>query len=248
MAKFLLKYKHMKKRLLLLSNSTLPGEPYLSWPETHIKDFLGKAVQKILFIPYAGVTINYDDYFAAVSGQLKAFCYEVDSIHQLEIDDTFIDGYDAIAIGGGNTFQLANLLQKNGLMEPILKVVENGMPLMGWSAGSNITCPTIMTTNDMPIVEPPSFDGLKLVPFQINPHYTEATIPNHGGESRDMRIQEFITINEGVPVIGIPEGSLLRQEGDQLFFVGKGPCKVFLHGKSPQVYKDGDKLSWLLKA
>ena len=238
---------NMNKRLLLLSNSTNPGEPYLSWPESHIKDFLGSSVKKILFIPYAGVTISYDDYFAAVATQLIAFGYQVDSIHQLEIHAEIIDNYDALAIGGGNTFQLASLLQKNRLMESIRKAVENGMPFMGWSAGSNITCPTIMTTNDMPIVEPDSFDGLNLIPFQINPHYTEATIPNHGGESRDMRIQEYIALNKNATVIGIPEGSLLRQEGDQLFFVGKGSCKVFIHGKSTHLYKDGDDLSWLLQ-
>jgi dipeptidase E len=192
------------------------------------------------------VTISYDDYFAAVSTQLVAFGYQIDSIHQLEINESFINEYDALAIGGGNTFQLANLLQKRRLIEPIRKAVENGMPYMGWSAGSNITCPTIMTTNDMPVVEPASYNGLELIPFQINPHYTEATIPNHGGESRELRIREFIAINKNVHVAGIPEGSLLRQEGDQLFFVGKGSCKIFIHGKSPQLYKDGDNLSWLL--
>lgn len=238
----------MNKRLLLLSNSTNPGEPYLSWPESHIKDFLGRSVNKVLFIPFAGVTISYDDYFAAVGGQFVAFGYQVDSIHQLEISHEIINNYDALAIGGGNTFQLAGLLQKKGLIEPIRKAIENGMPYIGWSAGSNITCPTIMTTNDMPIVEPMSFNGLNLIPFQINPHYTEATIPNHGGESRDMRIREFITINKNIHVVGTPEGSLLRQEGDQLFFVGKGSCKIFIHGKSPQLYKDGDNLSWLLHA
>lgn len=238
----------MNKRLLLLSNSTMPGEPYLGWPAKHIKDFLGESVKKILFIPFAGVTITYDDYYTAVSKQLNTFGYQVDSIHQLKIDNTFIKNYDAIAIGGGNTFQLASLLQEKKLMEPIRKAVENGMPFMGWSAGSNIASPTIKTTNDMPIVEPASFNGLNLVPFQINPHYTEATIPNHGGESREMRIQEFITLNKSASVIGIPEGSLLRQEGDQLFFLGKGSCKVFLHGKPTQEYKDGDNLSWLLEA
>lgn len=237
---------NMNKRLLLLSNSTNPGEPYLSWPESHIKDFLGSSVKKILFIPYAGVTISYDDYFTSVATQLIAFGYQVDSIHQLEMNVEIINNYDALAIGGGNTFQLASLLQKKGLVEPIRKAIENGMPFMGWSAGSNITCPTIMTTNDMPIVEPDSFDGLKLIPFQINPHYTEATIANHGGESRDMRIQEFIILNKNATVIGIPEGSLLRLEGDQLFFVGKGFCKVFIHGKKTHLYKDGDDLSWLL--
>lgn len=236
----------MNKRLLLLSNSTNPGEPYLSWPEMHIKDFFGSMVKNILFIPYAGVTISYEDYYNSVSRQLVHFGYEVDSIHSLEIDENLLERYDAIAIGGGNTFQLTKLLQDKGLVEPIRKAVENGMPYIGWSAGSNITCPSIMTTNDMPIVEPTSFHGLNLVPFQINPHYTEATIPNHGGESRNMRIDEFTTVNTKMSVVGLPEGSLLRKEGNQLFFVGKGACKVFHHGKEPQLFKDGDDLSWLL--
>ena len=236
----------MHKRLLLLSNSTNPGEPYLGWPEMHIKDFLGTAVKKILFIPYAGVTISYEEYYGAVEGQLNKFGYEVDSIHELKIDEGLIEKYDAIAIGGGNTFQLAKILQDTGLIAPIRKAVENGMPYMGWSAGSNITCPTIKTTNDMPIVEPSTFHGLNLIPFQINPHYTEATIPNHGGESRNMRINEFIALNQKMKVVGLPEGSLLRKEGNQLFFIGKGVCKVFDHGKEPQLFKDGDDLSWLL--
>ena len=236
----------MHKRLLLLSNSTNPGEPYLGWPEMHIKDFLGTAVKKILFIPYAGVTISYEEYHGAVEGQLNKFGYEVDSIHELKIDEGLIEKYDAIAIGGGNTFQLAKILQDTGLIAPIRKAVENGMPYMGWSAGSNITCPTIKTTNDMPIVEPSTFHGLNLIPFQINPHYTEATIPNHGGESRNMRINEFIALNQKMKVVGLPEGSLLRKEGNQLFFIGKGVCKVFDHGKEPQLFKDGDDLSWLL--
>ncbi len=166
----------MEKRLLLLSNSTNPGEEYFAWPAAHIKDFLGESVKKILFIPYAGVTISWDEYFKAVGSQLGNFGYEAVSIHQIEKVDGFLNNYDAIAIGGGNTFQLANLLQKNNLIEPIREAVEKGMPYMGWSAGSNITCPTIMTTNDMPIVEPESFKGLNLIPFQINPHYTEGTI------------------------------------------------------------------------
>jgi len=236
----------MNKRLLLLSNSTNPGETYLSWPKSHIKDFLGKAVEKILFIPYAGVTISFDEYFNAVSQQLNAFGYKTDSIHQLKIDANILKGYDAVVIGGGNTFQLTKLLQDNKMILPIRAAVENGLPYIGWSAGSNITCPTIKTTNDMPIIEPTSFEGLNLIPFQLNPHYTEATIPNHGGESREMRIREFIAVNKDINVVGLPEGSLLRKEDNQLFFVGKGSCKIFRSGKSPEVYKDGDDLSWLL--
>lgn len=239
-------YRGMKKKLLLLSNSTNPGEPYLSWPEPHIKDFLGESVKKILFIPYAGVTISYDEYFKAVCTQLNNFGYQVDSVHLIEIKEDFFSNYHAIVIGGGNTFQLADILQKNNLMAPIRKSVENGMPFMGWSAGSNITCPTIKTTNDMPIVEPYSFEGLNLIPFQINPHYTESTIPNHGGESREMRINEFVAINKDTHVLGLPEGSLLRIEDGQMTFIGKGSCKLFYYEKSAQSFKDGDDLTWLL--
>lgn len=238
----------MDKRLLLLSNSTNPGEPYLGWPASHIKDFLGTAVKKVLFVPYAGVTISWDDYFDAVSSQFRKSGYEMDSIHQLEVSDDLLKDFDAIVIGGGNTFQLTYLLQKNGLIKPIHDAVNNGMPYIGWSAGSNITCPTIKTTNDMPVVEPESFAGLNLIPFQINPHYTEATIPNHGGESREMRLQEFISVNKNTLVAGLPEGSLLRYEKGKLYFVGKGACKVFKYGTDARIYKDGDDLSWILNA
>jgi dipeptidase E len=237
----------MTKRLLLLSNSTNPGEPYLGWPGTHIKDFLGDRVKKMLFIPYAGVTITYDDYFESVSGRFTELGYTMDSIHEMSISEDILSGYDAIVIGGGNTFQLANLLQKNKLISMIQTAINRGMPYIGWSAGSNIASPTIKTTNDMPIVEPESFNALNLIPFQINPHYTEATIPNHGGESREMRIKEFITINQSTSVVGLPEGSLLRYENEQIFFVGKGICKVFRHAHPTKTFKDGDDLSWLLK-
>ena len=236
----------MNSRLLLLSNSTNPGEPYLSWPEHHIKDFLGSRINKILFIPFAGVTISHDDYYSSVASQFTSFGYDIVSIHQMEIKPEIIASFDAIAIGGGNTFRLANLLQNHDLIEPIRNVVQNGMPYIGWSAGSNITCPTIKTTNDMPIVELKSFEALNLIPIQINPHYTEATLPNHGGESRDMRIKEFLEVNRQMTVVGLPEGSLLRKERDQLFFIGKGNCKLFRYNESAGTYKDGDDLSFLL--
>ncbi len=236
----------IKKRLLLLSNSTNPGEKYLSWPMPHIMDFLASDVKKILFIPYAGVTISHDDYLEAVAAPLSASGFLVESIHQLEDAENPFEDFDAIAVGGGNTFQLANLLQQKKLLKPMKKAVENGMPYIGWSAGSNIACPTIMTTNDMPIVEPPSFHGLNLIPFQINPHYTEATIPNHGGESREMRLQEFIYVNENIPVVALPEGSLLRIEGKELHYIGQENCKVFRHGKAPKIHENGANMSWLL--
>jgi dipeptidase E len=236
----------MKKRLLLLSNSTNPGEPYLGWPASHINDFLGDKVKKVLFIPYAGVTISFDDYFEVVSEQFQKWGYEMESIHSLNISPDLISKYDAITIGGGNTFQLTYLLQKNRLIEQIQTAVNDGLPYIGWSAGSNITCPTIKTTNDMPIVEPDSFNALNLIPFQINPHYTEAIIPNHGGESRDTRIKEFLIVNPEIPVAGLPEGSLLRLEKGKLYFIGKGTCKLFKLDHETASYKDGDDLSWLI--
>ena len=240
-------YVYMNKRLLLLSNSTNPGEAYLSWPKNHIKDFLGQSVKNVLFIPYAGVNIDEDDYIEAVSGAFTTLGYKVKSITQNEIRAGFLDAYDAVVVGGGNTFYLVTQLHRYQLIEPIRQAVERGMPFIGWSAGANIACPTIRTTNDMPIIEPPSFSALDLVPFQINPHYTEATLPNHGGESRMMRIQEFIKVNPDIPVIGLPEGSLLRYEKERMYYMGKKEGKIFIAGQDQLMCKDGDDLSWLLQ-
>ena len=233
-------------RLLLLSNSTNPGEPYLGWSSPHIKDFLGSNVKNVLFIPYAGVTFSHDEYQVAVGGAFEKLGYTVTGIHQKTISSSLLSEFDAIAVGGGNTFQLIHQLQSNDLIDKIKEAVEGGMPYIGWSAGSNVACPTIKTTNDMPITEPESFNAINLVPFQLNPHYTEATIPNHGGESRDMRIKEFVTANQDMYVAGLPEGSLLRKEGDRLYFAGKGECKIFHYETETQLFKDGDDLSWLL--
>ncbi len=237
----------MKKRLLLLSNSTNPGEPYLGWPESHIRSFLGDSVKKALFIPYAGVSISFDKYFDTVSDRFAAMGYQVESIHKMHISAQLISQYDTILVGGGNTFQLLYYLQQNRLIEPIVKAVNEGMPYIGWSAGSNVACPSIKTTNDMPVVQPESFKALELIPFQINPHYTEATIPNHGGESRDMRIREFITVNRKIFVAGLPEGSLLRVENSRITFEGNGICKVFRSDREITSHEPGSDLSWLLK-
>jgi len=233
--------------MLLLSNSTMPGEPYLGWPRMHILDFLGKGPGKILFFPYAGVTISQTEYALNVASALSEIGYKAVSIHDVDTTGDFLASFDAIMVGGGNTFMLAATLQAKNLLEPIKTAVENGRPYIGWSAGSNIACPTIRTTNDMPIVQPESFQALGLVPFQINAHYTEATLQHHGGETRIMRINEFLTANPTETVVGLPEGSLLRLENSSLYFAGKGPCKVFRSGMEPEAYIDGDDLSFLLK-
>ena len=196
-------------RLLLLSNSTNFGEEYLGYPRKEIQRFLGDSIKEVLFIPYAGVTISYDEYTSRVKKVFEELGYSLNGIHTCNDHIQAVADAEAIAIGGGNTFELLNQLYRKQLVDPIKVKVHAGTPFMGWSAGSNMTCPTIMTTNDMPISEPPSFTALDLIPFQINPHYTEGKIPNHGGESRNMRIEEFLEINRDMIVVGLPEGMII---------------------------------------
>lgn len=231
----------MKQRLLLLSNSTLPGEPFLEWPEPYIQAFLGKENLNILFFPFAGVRFGFDEYFEKVSGRLEPMGYNTQSAHLTQNKEQAIKNCDVIAVGGGNTFQLIAYLQ-DGWMELIQKKVTNGAPYIGWSAGSNVACPTIKTTNDMPIVEPKSFNALNLVPFQINPHFTDATIPNHGGETRSQRIEEFLEVNPNMKVYGVPEGSLIQVEGQEVFFKGKGELKIFEKGNTSTVKTSDTRL------
>lgn len=218
------------KRLLLLSNSTLPGESFFQWPEPYVKEFLGDGPKKILFFPFAGVTFSFDEYFSIVKKRMEEMGYEVTSAHQASNKQDALEYCDAIAVGGGNTFQLLNYLQ-DGWVEFIQEHVNRGKPYIGWSAGSNVATPSIKTTNDMPIVQPKSFDALNLVQFQINPHYTEATVPNHGGETRPDRIREFLEVNPQMTVLGIPEGALIQVEGDQISYKGRGELVVFRKGE-----------------
>ena len=157
-----------------------------------------------------------------------------------------VERADAIAVGGGNTFQLLARLEAERLLEPIRQRVRGGVPYLGWSAGSNVACPTIRTTNDMPIVEPRSFAALGLVPFQINPHYTEARLPNHGGETRPERIAEYLELNRSDRVVGLREGTGLRVEGERLELVGAAPLVVFRHGMAPREAGADDDLSAII--
>jgi len=213
--------------LLLLSNSTNPGEEYLSWPREYLNSFLEGIDDDILFIPYAGVTISWDDYFEAVEAAFEPLNKEVTSIHHTLNPEKAVMKARAILVGGGNTFQLFNEIQENGLLLPIRKRVEEGMPYVGWSAGSNVACPGLHTSNDMPIVEPVSFDGLHLVNYQINPHYTSKTIEGHGGESRDQRLAEFLAANPDKKVVGLRESSLIEVQGDVHTIRGNNPARLF---------------------
>ena len=235
------------KKLLLISNSTNSGEEYLSWPRPYIKDFLEKyKVKKVLFVPYAGVTISWDQYTARVRSVFNSLGFEVESIHESPTPIRSVLIAEAIVIGGGNTFHLVHYLHKNGLMEVIAESVREGLPFMGWSAGSNVACPTLRTTNDMPVIQPEDFSCLSLVPFQINPHYLDAHPAGHGGETREDRIREFLEINKEIFVAGLREGTLFEITDNRMQLLGSRPCRVFKYGMETTEYEPGAPMDFLL--
>ena len=231
-------------RLLLLSNSTNPGEPYLAHAREAIRDFLGPA-RRVVFVPFAAVRFDHGSYLARVREGLSGLSLSIDSVPEANPVPALADA-EAIMVGGGNTFALLARLHQAGLLGPIRERVSAGTPYIGWSAGSNLACPTIRTTNDMPIVEPPSLEGLGLVPFQINPHYTEQRIPGHGGESRDERLAEFLELNRGLRVVGLREGSSLRVEGSTARLLGPHPLRLFEPEREPRELDPGDDLDFLM--
>ncbi|HBX53607.1 MAG: dipeptidase E [Bacteroidetes bacterium RIFOXYA12_FULL_35_11] len=230
-------------RLLLISNSTNAGEAYLDYPKMNIKDFLGSNIKKTLFIPYAGVTFSFDEYAQKVQSRFDEIGYTVDSIHKYENPVAAVENAEAIVVGGGNTFQLIKMMHENKLMEAIRKKVLAGTPFVGWSAGSNVACPTICTTNDMPIVEPESFKALNLVPFQINPHYIDANPDGHAGETREQRIAEFLVANPTVTVIGLREGTMLLVENKKMSLVGNRSARIFKKVIAPYEITDKEDFS-----
>ncbi|MBT1702272.1 dipeptidase PepE [Chryseosolibacter indicus] len=234
-------------RLLLLSNSTMPGTNFFTWPQQWVKRFLGKDSKQLIFIPFAGITISWDEYSSKVETVYKEMGYSIKSIHKVNDKTQAIRDADAIIVGGGNTFGLLSNLYNEDLLEVIRERVFNGIPYIGWSAGSNIACPTIMTTNDMPVVAPPSFNALNLVPFQINPHYHELKFANQGGETRRERLEEFIAVNPARKVLGLPEGMLIQREGDKLSLQGEGIARLYEFHKPIVDIKAGEDISYLLE-
>ena len=233
-------------RLLLLSNSTNPGEEYLSWPQKEIQAFLGNFPFSALFIPYAAVTFSFDEYEKKVEARFSEWGYHIKSIHHSGNPVSEVEKADVIVIGGGNTWQLVRLLHEKGLMEVVREKVLSGTPYIGWSAGSNVACPTLRTTNDMPIVDPLGFETLGLIPFQINPHYLDVHPEGFGGETREMRIQEFIEINPNIYVLGLRETTLLRLEENSLRLIGSKSARLFKKGEIPKELSSKDDLSFLL--
>ncbi|MDE7068892.1 MAG: dipeptidase PepE [Alistipes sp.] len=232
-------------KLLLISNSTNAGEPYLQYPMPRIDAFLG-AVREVVFVPYAAVTFSYAEYEAKVQARFAEAGIKVRSVHRAQDPRRMIREAQAICIGGGNTFALTRKLQEQGLMKAILTKIKAGTPYMGWSAGSNVCCPTICTTNDMPIVEPESFKAIGAVKFQINPHYLDANPEGHAGETREQRIMEYIQANPRRYVVGLREGCMLRYEEGKLELIGDRPMRIFKKGIEPYEVHAGDDLSFLL--
>ena len=232
-------------KLLLISNSTNAGEEYLRYPLPEIQRFLA-GVDELVFVPYAAVTFSYAEYERKVQDRFAELGIRVRSVHRAKDPAAMIRSAQAICVGGGNTFALARKMQQQGLMQAILRRIRAGVPYVGWSAGSNVCCPTICTTNDMPIVQPESFRAIGAVKFQINPHYLDANPEGHAGETREQRILEFIEANPRRWVVGLREGCMLRLEQGRLELIGKRPMRIFRKGTETFEVRPGDNLSFLL--
>ena len=227
------------RQLLLISSSIIYDGGYLDHAEKEIRDHL-RNVRSVLFVPYASK--DYEAYCAKVFPRLEKMGYRVDSIHRHQDPRETARKAEAIFIGGGNTFRLLKNLYDKNLLEEIRNSVDQGRPYMGSSAGTNVACPTIRTTNDMPIVEPPSLTALELIPFQINPHYLDPD-PNskHMGETREDRIREYLEENE-YPVVGLREGAMIRIENGEILLKGISGARIFRKGQDPVELNPGTNL------
>lgn len=231
------------KRILLLSTSKVYGSGYFEYCEPDVRELLGP-IKRVLFVPYA--LHDRSAYAQMARERFEEMGYAIDSVHDAPDPAKAVEDAEAVYIGGGNTFRLLNSMYEAGLMEPIRRRVEEGAPYIGSSAGSNVACVTMKTTNDMPIVYPPSFDALKLVPFNINPHYLDPDPGStHMGETRETRIREFHEMNDPV-VVGLREGSGLWIEGPRVTLRGFRGARVFRKGQEPEEFAPGSSMDFLL--
>jgi dipeptidase E len=232
-------------RLLLISSSTTYGSGYLDHCAGAVTAFLRPSVARVLFIPYAAHDL--DAYAEKARVRFEALGLTLDSIHRSAVGRIrAVEDAQAVFIGGGNTFRLLDALWREKLIDPIRRRVQAAMPYLAASAGSNVACPTIRTTNDMPIVQPPSFEALDLVPFQINPHYQDIVGGStHMGETREQRIAEFHEEND-TPVVGLREGAWLLVEDETLLLQGTSGARIFVKGQAPDEYATGARLDFLI--
>jgi dipeptidase E len=232
-------------RLLLISNSTLHGSGYLDHVEKEIRDFVGNRT-KVVFVPFA--VHDRHAYAAKAQERFRDIGLSLISIHDVSNMPRAVDEADVVFVGGGNTFRLLKGLYDHNLLGPIRRRVAAGVPYIGSSAGSIVACPTLKTTKDMPVVQPPSFEALGLVPFQISPHYLDPDPSStHMGETQEERIVQFLEENEET-VVGLREGSVLRVEDGAVTLKGRNTARIFRRGEEPVEATPGSKLSGLLEA
>ena len=234
------------KNLLVVSTSTVHGKGYLEYIETEIQNFF-QGCKNIVFIPFArpgGIT--WDEYTAVARTKFEALDFSLKGLHEFNNTVEALENADGYFTGGGNTFELLNQLYQHGIVEKLHELIANGKPYMGTSAGSNITGTSIKTTNDMPIVYPPSFNALAVVPFNINPHYLDPDpTSKHMGETRETRLKEFHHFNNET-VVGLREGSWLRVTGNEIELRGPHSARIFEKGKAPYEVDPGS-VQFLMK-
>lgn len=231
-------------QLLLLSSSRVHGSPgFLGHALPAIAELMAGR-ERMLFIPYA--RRDFDDYARIAHSVLSSAGIKVDGLHRAADPVRAIASAEAVFLGGGNTFRLLATLQRQGLVRALRRAVLAGVPYLGSSAGTNLACPSLRTSNDMPIVQPASFAALGLVPFQINPHYLDPDPSStHKGETREQRLTEFLEEND-VPVLGLREGSWLRVAGERASVEGAHPARLFRRGAAPEELAAGSDVSELL--
>ncbi len=239
----------MQNNILALSSSRAGNSGFLEAALPMIEKFLAGKQSNIAFISFASADNNYEEYTANVREALKSISCKIEAVLP-ENAKSVIQKSDIIMVGGGNTFKLLHTIYELNLLDTIRKKVNDGSAYIGWSAGSNILSPTIGTTNDMPVIETKSFNALGLFPFQINPHYINQNPEGFNGETRDQRLEEFMKLNPGISIVGLPEGSALQLQNDKLEFLGNTPAVILYPDVnktfSRREIKNGSDISYLL--
>jgi dipeptidase E len=229
--------------MLLMSSSRYRDGGFLEHAAPQFSALYGDRQRHVLFIPYASICSTYDEVEARTQAAFRRFGQTLDSIHHFDDPVAAVENADAIAIAGGNTFALLKRLLDAGIVDAIRRKVLEGAPYLGWSAGSNITNPTIRTTNDMPVVFPPTSNALNLIPFQTNPHFVSGKMPGHNGESREDRLIEYLRFNPEEEIVAMPEGVALLVEGEFATVMGPVPALWFRQNGETRLLVPGTKFA-----
>ena len=223
------------KKILAISSSRVGNSGYLENAIPLIESFLDSKPTKIAFLPFASVEGNYEEYTFRIKKVFENLPYFIEAILP-EIAKDVINGSNVLMSGGGNTFKLLHDIYQLDIFDMIQCKVNAGMPYIGWSAGANITGLTIGTTNDMPVIQPRSFKAFAFFPFQINPHYVNIKLEGFNGETRDQRLEEFLMLDPGKRIIGLPEGTALKFSDNKLTFIGNAPGVLFYEKNAPRQF------------